>query len=307
MYFYNAYGLVIQSALFLPELISIPETKSDVVIKLGKVARFPSEITMGRYQFYMNLEEVYFVWEQLGTFLVRDGKEIIVDLLPKVNEDLIHFPLLGMALAVGLHQRGLLVLHASTVAIDGVAVAFLGTGGKGKSTMAAALYARGHNLISDDLVAIDTSRASNPMVFPSFPQFKLWPEAAASVLGDDPDTLPCLASGYEKRARSAKEQFSQACFPLKRIYILAEGSTLEIKPVEPQESILHLISNSHIARIAQPLIQGAGACSHLRQCTSLLNNIPIAYLERPRSLPLLSEIAKLVEEELAHNLLLTMA
>ena len=56
-----------------------------------------------------------------------------------------------------LQQRGYLVLHASAVAAGGTAVAFLGHAGWGKSTTAAALYAQGYGLVTDDVLAVEMS------------------------------------------------------------------------------------------------------------------------------------------------------
>ena len=149
---------------------------------------------------------------QVGAFLVRGGKEIIVDAISGVEESLIRLPLLGMVLAAVLQQRGLLVLHASAVAFNGDAVAFLGGSGWGKSTLAATLYARGHPLVADDLVAVDVGGRENPIVLPGFPQLKLLPEAAAASLGDDAELLPRLASGFDKRSHRAANEFSITTF-----------------------------------------------------------------------------------------------
>lgn len=299
MYFYNAYGLGIHSILSLPELVTASQIEADVVIQVGKVDRSLSEIDMRGYRFHMSAESAYFFWDRLGSFLVRDGKEIIAAPLPGLEECLVRLPILGMAMAVLLYQRGFLTLHASAVAINGSVVAFIGRKGQGKSTMAATLYGRGHLMMADDMTALDLGEAGCPMVLPGFPQFKLWPDAAAAALGDDPEMLPRLFSGYEKRARRAADRFSQKSLPLKRIYLMCEGSAIEIKPLQPQEAIIQLINQSYIARVAHPLIQGMGACSHFLQCTSLIKSVPVYRLERPRSLPMLSAIALLIEEHLA--------
>lgn len=301
MYFYSAYGLVIQSAVALPELVTTTLRNADVVIQRGTVQRSSCELDMGLYRFHAANQDVYFAWEQAGTFLARNGKEIIFETPPHVSEDLIRFPLLGMALAVILHQRQLFIMHSSTIAINGHAVAFVGCKGRGKSTTAAALYAQGHSLLADDVVAIDIhTNPNHPLIVPGFPQFKLWPESASAALGDDPQMLPRLAAGYEKRSRCAVEQFCSEPVPLKRIYLLSEGSTFAIKPIEAQIGLRHLIANSHIARIAAPLVQqGTGAISHFQNCINLANSVPVCWLERPRSLNLLPELVKLVEKDVA--------
>ncbi len=302
MYCYKAYGLGIHSALPLPELVATAEIETDVVIQLGKVDLSLPETTSRQGYFHLTAQSACFFWDQIGTFLVQNGKEIIVEPLPGVEERLIRLPLLGTVLAVLLYQRGFLVLHASAVAINSGVVAFLGGKGQGKSTMAATLYARGHYLMADDVVALDFSDPTRPLVFPGFPQFKLWPEAAASALGDDPETLPQLTSGYEKRARRAADRFSSRPLPIKYLCVLSQGSALALKPLQPQEAIVQLIANSYVARFGNQLLQGFGASAHLRQCASLIESVPVYCLERPHSLSLLPTVAQLVEEHFAHNI-----
>src|SRR5262245_40200779 len=138
---YSAYGLGIQSEISLPEL---PPARgnSDVWIRFG-TAKWPGLTQAGKpYSFFLDGTDIYLSWHDAGVFLVRGGQEIIVDPLPGVNEAVIRLFLTG-ALAMILHQRGVLVIHASVVAISGQsAVAFLGERGWGKSTMAAALHSQ---------------------------------------------------------------------------------------------------------------------------------------------------------------------
>ena len=302
MYFFEAYGLGIRSTIPLPELIPASDITEDVVIQLGKVERSVSEIKFRNYSFYMSGEDAYFVFDEIGTFLVRDGKEIIIDALPGVEESLVRLPLLSMAFAILLHQRGFLVMHGSAVAINNDVVAFTAGSGWGKSTMAATLYARGHQLMADDLMAVDVSNMASPMVYSGFPQMKLWPQSAAFSLGDDPETLPRLIAGYEKRARKITARFSQKPLPLRQIYVISAGSVPEIKPLQPQEAMLQVMSHSYIAIAAKPLIQGVGGSSHFRQCTSLINSVRMYSLKRPSSLELLPAIAQMVEENLARDI-----
>jgi hypothetical protein len=65
---------------------------------------------------------------------------------------------LAQVLPLAAVLRGLDVLHASAVAIEGRAVAFLGASGAGKTTLAAHLAARGARLVTDDVLAVDLAR-----------------------------------------------------------------------------------------------------------------------------------------------------
>lgn len=294
MHSYVAYDLCIHSALPLPELLA-GEGAADVTIRLGEVDRSSSEATPLRTCFRATAEEAGLFWEEAGAFLVRGGNEIVIDPAPGVEGHTLRLFLLGPALGLLLHQRGFLILHASAVAIEGQAVAFLGGPGWGKSTTAAALHARGHSLVVDDVLAVETGDLAPPIVFPGFPQLKLWPEAAAS-LGDIPEKMPRLHPRLEKRARRDARDFPQSPLPLRRVYVLAEGPRQEIEPIERGEAFVELVRHSYLVR----LLQATGAAPlHFRQCERLVKTVPIRRLRTHRSLAELPALARMVEEEIA--------
>jgi hypothetical protein len=297
MYHYKAYELNICSALPLPELIAAPEPAADVVIRFDSIKSTPPEVASTKRSFDIGAEQAWLRWDQIGTFLVQKGKEIIIDPLPGVEERLIRLPLLGIVMSVLLCQRGNLLLHASAMSLNGTAVAFLGHKGSGKSTIAAALYAQGHQLVADDVVAVDLTGAKGPMVFPALPQFKLWPEAAVACLGDAPEALPRVHPQVEKRLRPVTGRFVPGPVALGHLYVLERGSALEIERLRPQEAMIKLISYSYMALFGQQGLQMKGA-QHFFQCTDLANNIPAYRLKRPSSLALLSTTARLVDTHL---------
>ena len=295
-YNYNAYGLSIQSDVVLPELLPSPEEEPEVVIKLGKLGR-PSVVKNhhNSFHYHFGSEEAYFRWEDTAAFLVRDGREINVDPAPGAEEAMIRVLLLGVVLAVLLHQRGLLVLHASAVVLNGGAVAFLGAKGCGKSTIAAAMYSRGHLHLADDLVAINANGNGTPMALSGYPQLKLWPVAAASSLEEDPEMLPRVILKSEKRARRTADRFSASEIPLRAIYSLCGGPEGEVKKLKPQEGMFHLIGNSYMARFGSELLRDGAATKHFRQCAKLAGEVPVRQLARPDRLELLPSIAELLE------------
>jgi hypothetical protein len=56
--------------------------------------------------------------------------------------------------------RGLEILHASAVEMAGRAVAFLGSSGVGKTTLATRIVARGARLVTDDVLAVDVANGA---------------------------------------------------------------------------------------------------------------------------------------------------
>ncbi len=289
---YVAYGLSIRSSLPLPELVAA-RAAADVTIRLGQVGHLPSETDR---QFRTVAEEAYLFWEKVGAFLVRNGREINVDPAKPVEEPVLRLFILGPALAVLLYQRGLLVLHAGTVAVNGGAVAFLGGPGWGKSTLATALYLRGHGLMADDVTAVQVDRPS-PMVLPGFPQLKLWPEAAAA-LGIAAEDLVPLHPRLAKRGCHAPRGFPEAPLPLTRIYVLAEGAHHEVEPLRPQEALVELVRHSYGIRV----LHRVRPASHFRQCAALASTVPVYRIKAPRSLEALPRLATFVEEDLSRSI-----
>lgn len=295
MYNYVAYGLGIHSFLPLPELL-VDDVPADVTVRLGDTGYSSPEHSGNVHYFSPNAKETRLFLRDVGSISVRKGRDIVIDPIPGVEDRLLRLLILGPALGVLLQQRGRLVLHASAVAVASKAVLFLGRSGWGKSTMAAALYARGHDIVADDVTAIKVGKATDiPMVVPGFPQLKLWPEAAASSLGDVPETLPRVNPRLDKRARRIAHGFTQASLPVGRIYVLDEGEKHEVELLEPQDALIELISHSYCVG----LLEGAGASAlHFLQCASIVNNVTISRLKRHRSLSALSDLAQLIEEDL---------
>jgi hypothetical protein len=296
MYQYWAYGLGIHSALLMPELVAVAKVQADVVVRLGEVEHPRSDRCTAGSCFHPSDREAFFYWEGLGSFLVKDGAEITIDAPPGIDDRLIRLPLLGTILAVLLHQRGLMVLHGSAVAIAGEVVAFVGPKGRGKSTTAAMLHGRGHRLMADDILAVSLREGHEPEVIPGFPQLKLWPEAAACLLGKESEYLPHLVSGYDKRARRLGDDFSRTPVRLGGICVLEEGPAIRLIPLAPQDALIQLIANTYVARFGRQLLTGQDALSHLHQCTSLVGQIPVYRFDRPNSLAVLAATAQMIEE-----------
>lgn len=285
MYSYKAYNLGIQSELCLPEL-SPCENAADVVVRFGNLSHIEQKSNGGDC-FIGSVPG-------LGTFLIRGGCEIVLDIEPNIEESVLRPVILGPLFAMLLRQRGLLVLHASCVAIDGVAVAFMTYSGGGKSTLAEALNNRGYDLLTDDVMAIDLS-GDRPMVIPSFPQIKLLPDAAAAI-GPAPDTLPLLHSQTPKLAHQLSQGFLQTPLPLKRLYVLEMGTHLEIIPLDGQQTFVELLRNSRaVGLLSAPEFTS----THLHQCTRLAKQVPISTLMRQRSLAAMPDAIALIENDIA--------
>jgi hypothetical protein len=293
MYTYFAYGLGVHSTLPLPEFIPA-EVECDVFIHLGSEELVPEDTRGKPSYFSISTEEIIIAGEDVGTFLVRGGKEVCIIPSPGVEESRLRLSLVGVVMAFLLYQRGILVLHAASNSIEGGSVAFLGESGFGKSTLAAALYKRGYNLFTDDVLPVDTD-CDVAMVTPGFPQFKLHPEAAAA-LDYDPKSLHELHSSQEKLGCRLETGFESDLLPLRCIYVLARGERLMIEHLQPGQAVMQLVRHSYPTRANH-----CGGAAHLKQCVKIANQVPMYRLVRPKALSLLPETALLVEQHVFNN------
>lgn len=287
---YYTYGLRLHSDVPLPELARVDAGACDVRIRLHSGPP-PPDWASGP-------NEERLSWAEVGTFLVSEGTTVRVFLRDGVDKGLVRLPLLGPVLGTVLHQRGHVVLHASAVAMDGGVVAFVGHKGYGKSTMAAALHARGHPLVTDDLLPVELREGERPRAWPGHGRLSLWPESAKAV-GKDPSRLRSLHERVSKKELPAPNGIDRrAALPLKGIYVLGRGDRLACQVLSARAAFVEVLRHSYCPR--QLARFGAEALPSLFQrYTRLVETVPVHRLDRPDDLNRLPDIVQVVERSLS--------
>jgi hypothetical protein len=294
MFDYVAHGINIHSDLQLPELASVEaEAAGDVIIRPGKVPEFQSDEVVEEGCFLATAEEAFIFWEDVGSFQVIRGREIVFDPIQGVEDGLLHHVILGSVLAILLHQRGLLVLHASSVADPDGAVVVLGDSGWGKSTVAAALCSRGFGFVTDDVLSIDNESGTLKAV-PGIPRVKMAQDAAV-MLGYDPGRLQPLYSGLDKKALPMNDVFVSEPIPIKCVYVIDEGDVLETKEMSTAEAMMETIRHSIIARVPED----SRAAAHFEQCAHLARSVTYRWLRMERDNSTLADLADMVADDIA--------
>lgn len=157
--------------------------------------------------------------------------------------------LLGPVLGLVLRLRGIPSLHASAVAIDGVAVALVGPAGAGKSTTAAALAARGHALVADDVLPLLDQDEGGIRVQPAYPHLRLWPDVVPALFGADAE-LPPITPNWEKRGLRLDEAFHPHPLPLAAVYVLctreAGPDAPRLEPMSAMDAVLALVPSTYV-------------------------------------------------------------
>jgi hypothetical protein len=297
VYSFTAFGLCLKSEIALPELKEGGKG-CDVAIRFGK-ADLSGEIKAVGSFFKATEDEIQFDIKDAGTITVRQGREIIVDPLPHADRSCIRFSIINAALASVLQYRGLLVFHASAVAGNGRAVVFMGSPGSGKSTIAAAMHSKGFSVLSDEIVAVAfpaSPPGDGPVALPGLPLIRLLP-LSAQYLGQDPESMPRVRHDEDKRAYSARRGFPENSIPLKRIYILKESCRNCLESLAPQASFLEIINNYYTIG----MVRAGGAPEHLKNCTKLINIVPIRRLHRADSLHHLPSLIELMRADLENE------
>jgi hypothetical protein len=299
MYRYSAYGLEIASEMCIPELEESAEDGSDVMIRHGPVEK-PDFDHEDQHSVARRIPEghVYYI-RNIGGVRVEDGDTIIASPLDGAKERGFRFLVSGIGLGMLLHQRGLITLHASAVALQEHVVGFIGPKGMGKSTTAAAFHAHGHPVVTDDLLVLDIAD-DQITVRPGLPHLKLYPESIKGSLKEDPNRIPKIDPQGSKRSYNTQAERLSASLPLRCLYILDYESDQDGPPLphsramRGDQACVELIRHSYIPRL---LPEEALSPQHLKRSAQIARTVPVRRLYREESLDRLSELVSCVEEE----------
>jgi hypothetical protein len=255
----------------------------------------PDAVRQDELNWLVAPDGVFFCGERArGVVEVRAGQEIRVEPASSArNLRSLRLLILGVALRALLHQRRLLVLHASVVAVDGKGVAFMGDHGFGKSTIAAACVDHGLRVVTDDIAAIDLS-GPVPLVHPGARQLKLFP-TVTTMMRRRPNALVPLAPDTHKLAWRKPSVWRNAPAPLARVYDLVPSSTTsEVHCLEGHEAFIALLRNSYGGQLGL-VHDRLTAALHFDQCAHLAQQVPIRILSVRRDLESLHDTIGVVK------------
>ena len=159
--------------------------------------------------------------------------------------------LLGPILGFVLRLRGVTCLHASAVAIDGQAIALVGTSGAGKSSTAAAFARLGYPVLTDDVLAL-SDHGNSFDVQPAYPRVRLWSESAIALFGGQ-QPLPLITPNWDKHfldLNGPDYQFQDHALPLSAVYFLGERSNEHGNPkvevLSSREALMALVADTSV-------------------------------------------------------------
>lgn len=222
----------------------------------------------------------------VGRFVVRDGRHVealIED--PEQAAGWLH----GTVTALLLAQQGRFALHASTVEIDGSALAVTGRRGAGKSTTALQLAKLGHRVLADDVapLAIQDGEVTHE---PTGRPIHVWPDSAQRLEIDIARARP-VAAGFDK-----------VSLPVSQTPPVALRTVVLLRRTRAQEAPAHLrsvtVANAAVVLFANAyrvgLLRELWGAQLLEWAARVAERVEVAVVVRPASGWTAAEVARAI-------------
>lgn len=269
---YKAFGLVIESALPIPQVPEVFGVDPDVRIVPAKLRGLvdpeaPTTAEGGCIVPTMN--------DTL--FRVTGGNLIEADVCDEDTDSNVAVYLMGSCMGAVLVQRGYMLLHGSCVTDGSRSILITGDSGAGKSTLAAEFLSRGWKLLTDDVCAVYNIEGT-PMVQSSYPSQKLWQDAMDRYekSGDDVHSL-YFSDTREKFGVNVADNFCDGVSELSMVIrLLPADRPCSISPIEGMTRVDQLMRNTYRSFMIAPKDRPR----HFQRCVTLSTKVPMALVIR---------------------------
>ncbi len=301
-YRYGVYGITVLSEIPLA-LPAHPEASLAQVEFVTASAKFFQRASAGAqfqsgadaWYHYAFLPDgsTYANWIGVGEFIVSPGGvRVTCRRFAEASHESFQVYLLGQALSFALVKHGFEPLHATVLAVEGRAIAFLGESGFGKSSMAACFLQAGHRILTDDLLITQESGADF-LAYPGPPRVKLFPNMARRFLGGLNGAVPMNNATTKQILPLEPDRINARPIPLAAIYAIVSPDEVKrrsqpvaIEPLSPREAFLTLVRGTFNARLVRPerLERQFHAAARLSEA------VPVRRLAYPRIMRRLPEV-----------------
>jgi hypothetical protein len=274
---YRLFGLDLRSEIDLAGLApQVESAEPDVEIGFGQAPEGDSPPGYSAIP-----EGTLLSVSKVGRYLIREGRQILIDPAPGASERNLRLFLLGSAIGALLHQRGLLPLHANAIDLGGRAVAFSGHSGAGKSTIAAWFHDRGYSILADDVCVIGFDEAGRALAYPGIPRLRLWREALEAS-GRDAGAYDRSFDDIDKYDVPTGGGTSLEPLPLAAIYLLrkadeAGAGDAAIDRLTGVDAVDTLMSNTYRGGYLRTIGRTG---DHLAACLKVARAVPVFRAQR---------------------------
>lgn len=255
----------------------------------------------GRFRLFQAPERMLLSFQDILEY--RVSREVIhCRLLEPGWRHMVRPLLLGVVLALWLEQRGIPALHGSAVRVGNRAAVFLAGEGGGKTSLAASLMERGHGLLSDDLLPVESTHA----IRPGPPQMKMWPDLSRRFLNCC-DGLGRVHPEVEKlRIPLGSGRFGSpagAEAPIGAIYLPSrtrepDSGGVELSRISHAQALMELVRHSYAPNSVRAL---GLEPRRLERLAAIARDVPVFGLRYANGLHRLPRVAAAVEAQLGER------
>lgn len=308
LYWYDIYGIRLSSEIQLSFPESEPTQSADVSVIAASPEFFQEATRLAvvepnptRWYKYAQLDngQSYLRWDDLFEFLIdADGSRIWCGWLGAASLESLQVYLLGHALSFALVKQGYEPLHATAIVIDGQAIAFLGSSGFGKSSLAAAFLADGGRLLTDDMLVL-SRRERGYEAQPGPRRIKLFPKMARRFLTGTGSAVPMNNETEKLVLPLSADQRHHGSPPLGALYLLAPPRTMrrkqsiELTSLTTREAFIALVRGTF-----NPLISDADRLRRqYNECLTIASRVPARRISYPRVLAILPAVKQAILDD----------
>lgn len=277
------------------------ELHCDIVIRHSsiseRVAATTAKFLNGEYSGTYNGSELL-ISSRVGLFLLRAGKEVLMDLAPSADQEEVRAYLLGAIFGALCHQRGITPLHASVIDVEDGCVIFVGASGAGKSTVVATLAQRGHEVIADDECFLKIPNCDEVQAWPGIGQVKLWEDALRALAIEDVGGMNGSRKYYVPVRPARHPTQSRRLHRVYQLHRVPHGPA-GVTRLYGAEAIETLMQNVYPPGLAGCLGYQPNV---FRVCAATARKIPVFRFSRPWNLAALDHSTEILEEHLSRTI-----
>jgi energy-coupling factor transporter ATP-binding protein EcfA2 len=231
----------------------------------------------------------------LADFVISEaGDRVTARPGPNCSPETLRHVLLDQVLPRVIAHSGRLVLHASAVEIGGLAVAFVGPSGIGKSTLAASLHGAGFPSLADDGLILTGGKAGWT-AHGLYPGFRLWPSSVEVLVSEVKDETSTVQHSAKRRIRLPGLHASSGLH-LGALFFLAEPPSVDsdqrviVSHPSQRDACMEIIRSSFFLDVSDT----QRAADLLQIAAEVVKELPTIALTYPRDFSRLPEIYEII-------------
>ena len=238
MFRYKVCNLNVLSEIVIPAF-DIQSESFDKAIKISLKNNLPDDDFKDSDTIFSD-DSIYYKSKPGLIFKILGNSDIIIYRSKEIDKEKIWEMLIGVPFGYALRKKGFMVMHGSSVVINGQAICIVGSSGLGKSTLAISLVDKGFKFLTEDLAIIK----DNTVHF-----YSSWIKIDKKLKNKSkPDLNINIDLSFDSRERQlvkiSKENCAENATP-KAIYFPIIGDDKNIKQMKNHEIFKFLFANSY--------------------------------------------------------------